>query len=78
MIGLGFTLQMVHVCGVCKQKRDEEKARTTGHEVNIFGAVKYAICPCCGQKALRPKAKAYQKRAEKWVKEQAERSVEGS
>lgn len=59
-------LQLRQICDVCLRPIDGDD--DTKYDIAFFGAMAYAVCPCCNQKS--PKlSPAYKKRCDKYVKE---------
>lgn len=50
MMSLGFSFAHVLLCGVCRQPRDEDKARLDCVAAVLFGTAPYAICCSCHQR----------------------------
>lgn len=78
MMGLGLTLRLALKCEVCLRTISDPQVEATAIEVKIFGAMSYAVCPCCGQAVPKHERKAYRRRADKWLKENRSATVEGS
>lgn len=64
-----LSLQLCHslACDVCEQNRDEEAARAVAIDTTLFGAVHYAICPCCSQRAPHQFDRAYRQRVREFL-----------
>lgn len=60
-------LAQVQVCDVCKQYVDDEHFHATQECKIVFGAIEYAVCPCCQQSVVDPTSKKYRKRADKFI-----------
>lgn len=59
-------LRQCQHCSVCRQEWDSTAADSTSVQAALFGAKRFAVCPCCGQEA-DPKDPRYTRRARKWL-----------
>lgn len=69
--GMHFQMsqRLALLCSVCKQEIDEDARVETKVTVELFGAVKYAVCPCCQQEVQDHSNQSYRRRFRKWLKE---------
>lgn len=65
-MGLKPELLLALECTVCLQVRDHEDAEEAATAALLFGARRWAICPCCGRNADFRNA-AYRVRARAWT-----------
>jgi len=56
-------LQLSLSCKICRQNRNEEKARQATMDVTLYGQEPFATCPCCHQKVESFTDPRYQERA---------------
>lgn len=65
-------------CSLCGQPMGYDAVRSATIDVNLFGAVAYAVCPCCKNPTGRPEDPDWRKLVDEWVArcvlEESERS----
>lgn len=59
-------LRLALECPVCLNLMDDAERDETAKEAALFGAIRFAICPCCGRKA-NLKSAGYRVRARRWL-----------
>jgi hypothetical protein len=78
MIGLSMQPKLLLAlrCKVCRQYMDSERVKEDRITAALFGAKKYAQCPCCGQIVNDGGDENYKARYRRFVKRMDKRNEE--
>ena len=65
---MSFRLTFELLCKVCEQEITRKKQGDTAACVALFGAARYAVCPCCRQEVKEHDDEEYRSRADAFVR----------